>query len=231
MKYGFLFIISLIFGCSPTPASFNKVTADIQLLKDGTVIYFKGKTSETNVDELIKTAEQSSSRISTLIVNSSGGDVYGGMKFGQWVYDQKVKLTVRKLCFSSCANYIFTAAKEVIVEAGSIVGWHGGSLQKNWNIPWHLNLNPWWKSSFNAEIAKWQSMESDYFATIGVNQQITVLGQRELFLSKRTGNGWAFSTRNLEVLGVTNVFFEDAEPCLSNEEITVDLIDIEPRGC
>lgn len=229
MKYGLFIIISLIFGCSSIPTSFNEVTADIKLLEGGTAIYFKGKTSEANVDALIRTAEQSSSRISNLIVNSGGGDVYGGMKFGQWVYDQKLKLTVSKLCFSSCANYVFTAAREVVVEASSIVGWHGGSLQKDWDIPWYLKMNPWWKSSFNAGIEEWQNLESEYFSKIGVNQQITVLGQRELFVGKRTGDGWTFSTRNLEILGVTNVTFEDTEPCLSNEYITVDLIDIEPK--
>ena len=51
------------------------------------------------------------------------------MKIGLWIFDHELDVIVDELCFSSCANYIFTAGKNKIIEKDAIVGWHGSEQQ------------------------------------------------------------------------------------------------------
>ena len=48
---------------------------------------------------------------------------------GEWVFDHQLDVIVDELCFSSCANYIFTAGKNKIIGKDAIVGWHGSEQQ------------------------------------------------------------------------------------------------------
>ena len=67
--------------------------------------------------------------ITTLRVNSGGGVTDEGIKLGHWIFDHDVDVVVDQLCFSSCANYLFTAARNKTIMADSIVGWHGSEQQ------------------------------------------------------------------------------------------------------
>ena len=42
------------------------------------------------------------------------------------VYDSGAPLVITGPCLSSCANYIFVAARRKYVIPGGVVGWHGG---------------------------------------------------------------------------------------------------------
>ena len=42
---------------------------------------------------------------------------------GFWIYDNGVDVMVDEVCISACANYIFTAGKNKIIEDFAIVGW------------------------------------------------------------------------------------------------------------
>ena len=46
-----------------------------------------------------------------LKVTSSGGDITLGMELGEWVFRNGLDVEVVDHCFSSCANYVFTAGK------------------------------------------------------------------------------------------------------------------------
>ena len=51
------------------------------------------------------------------------------MLIGEWIFDHEIDVIVDEICFSSCANYIFTAGKNKIIEKDAIVGWHGSEQQ------------------------------------------------------------------------------------------------------
>jgi len=224
MRFGLFLIFCLLIGCASAPP--EEVTAKIKLLDNGATLFFQGNTSNINVNTAIQLAEQSPVKISKLVITSQGGDVHGGMLFGDWVYEQKLDVTVRKLCFSSCANYIFTAANSVIVESNSIVGWHGGALQDNWILPWYMQFNPWWMASYNEDLTQWREKESELFVKFGVKQEITVLGHNKLFTNRVKEVGWTYSVDNLASLGVDNIIFDDGQPSLNNKYISVSLLDI-----
>ena len=51
------------------------------------------------------------------------------MMIGHWIYDRNMDAVVDDLCFSFCANYIFTSGRNKVIREDSIVGWHGSPQQ------------------------------------------------------------------------------------------------------
>ena len=63
--------------------------------------------------------------LTTIVVTSYGGEVLQWLKLADWVQQRGLDLVVQDFCLSSCANYLFTAARHKIIRPGSIVAWHG----------------------------------------------------------------------------------------------------------
>lgn len=72
--------------------------------------------------------------IKELIVDSQGGDIESSIKIARILRKKEMNLVVDGRCLSSCANFLFTAAKRKTVLPMSIVGIHDFSyLIKNKN--------------------------------------------------------------------------------------------------
>jgi len=106
MRILFTILVALLAGCATIEES-NQRTVDISVA--GGELIFRGPLDEANVSTAIALAEQSSAPIHTLRITSDGGDVFSGMDFGYWIHRHQLKLIVEDICFSSCANYLFTA--------------------------------------------------------------------------------------------------------------------------
>lgn len=57
-------------------------------------------------------------------MDSGGGDAEAGLAIGEFIAKANVDIEVQGICVSSCANYIFTAGRNKILNKG-IVGYHG----------------------------------------------------------------------------------------------------------
>ena len=132
---------------------------------------------------------------------------------GNIVYDHGLKVEVTDYCLSSCANYVFSAARQHRISNHAVIGYHGGTsgmeqqtrsfieaLPENEQDPTRLNLEKYMKSAINRE--------KKFFEKIGVNQQITTLGQSpkyEALAEKEDYSGWYYSLEGLTALGVSNI--------------------------
>jgi hypothetical protein len=67
--------------------------------------------------------------VRTLVVDSAGGEINAGMDFGDWVFERRVDVEVEEICLSSCANYVFPAARNKLIRPGAVVAWHGSARQ------------------------------------------------------------------------------------------------------
>lgn len=109
-------------------------------LESGLITYSGSITSESLKDF---EAAINSGKFSTLVVNSQGGDVVGAMGIAELVSKTQLTLIVDGECSSSCANYIFPAAKRKKVVKGSVVAIHGGpeAIKRRYNLHTELELN------------------------------------------------------------------------------------------
>ena len=190
-------------------------------------------TSEANegVFELYETA---SPKPTTLVIESHGGGAAAAMRLGSWMLDNELDVRVDTFCYSSCANYVFLAGRNKLLASHASLMWHGGTTQSIQRPDLeHLlddmlsSLEVEARDAIVAEHPRDQLLElmeksrlelvrreTQFFARIGVDQRITVLGQlfeRELLANDRDYTGWDLSLADLEELGVHGIKVIDDE--------------------
>ena len=92
---------------------------------DGSIVHFRGVLNPQSVDHFFQQIRAAEEPIDTLVINSNAGEPDVSRSVGLWVHEHVVTVVVDHVCFSACANYIFTAAPRKIIRSGAIVGWHG----------------------------------------------------------------------------------------------------------
>lgn len=101
-------------------------SSDIKSIEpDESTLTLKGEINK-NLFDYYKS--KISKKIKKVVVTSLGGDIKYGIYIGNDIFDRKLDVIVRDYCLSSCANYIFLAGKNKIIENNSIVGFHGTSF-------------------------------------------------------------------------------------------------------
>jgi len=150
--------------------------------------------------------------IKKLIITSYGGEVEAGIELGRWVFDRGIEVIVSGYCFSSCANYVFTAGSRKVIQPGAVVAWHG-----NYH---HLYQTGLWRDDVSArmkrtnetlkkaeehvmqEVRRLVNLEKSYFNTINVNQYICWVGKMPPY---KTRNYFSMSANDMQFFGVDQV--------------------------
>lgn len=223
-----LVIVSMALSACDNKGASEKNKDELKIYISGDKILYSGDISESGYKRV---KELSGTSISTLVINSRGGDIVPGMKLGELVFDKKWNVQVQDYCFSSCANYIFPAGKTKYLSKGSQLGWHGGATQQ-FNediIPKDKND----RERFIVLLTGLIETESDFFKKIKVNQISTVYGQKALnhlaILKAHNINckGWSYSVDGLSAFGINNVVLIDGEwaPSPSYENSCIHVFD------
>lgn len=187
----------------------------------GELNYVGPLTAEAN-GKLQALYQQQADKPTVLAIRSGGGDTSAGMALGSWVRERQLTVKVLELCFSSCANYVFTAAPARLVSNFSVVGYHGGVASTRFHpgaaeekalaaLPpaQREQARAAMSAAFQRAIAADVEKETQYFRAIGVQQSITSLGQAERY-DKLYGDddhtiGWYYDLDGLKKLGVGQV--------------------------
>lgn len=152
---------------------------------DAASIRYDGEISrENNALLLQRVAGQ---HIDQLLIDSPGGSVEAGIALGNWLFDHGIDVVVDGYCLSSCANYVFTAARHKTVRPGAVVAWHG-----NFH---HLDATGLWRDDVAARVADGEreevarreiralverlvGLEKAFFNKIGVDQYLCWVGKQ-----------------------------------------------------
>lgn len=208
LKLSSIYAVS-IFGlssCAVNPGESSNISDGISLFRDR-ITYSGDITHEKNkqVFSLFKAND-----VTMIEINSLGGDVLDGIELGTWIHEHNIDIQVGDICASSCANYVFPAAKEKYLHEKSILLWHGSSYQKSID-----NL----VKSGNEFAKKWRQQEEFFFKKVGVKHQITTCGLTQvpnwLSLLYTLGfsdiKGFDYSIDDIKRFGIKEVKFTDSE--------------------
>ncbi|MGH8679406.1 MAG: hypothetical protein ACREUQ_13780 [Burkholderiales bacterium] len=99
----------------------------VRIERNRASVRYQGELTEDGLAILRKLSRHS--RVTTLTVDSAGGEIVVGMDFGIWVDELGLDVVVDKACLSSCANYVFTAGRSKTIRNGAVVAWHGSAKQ------------------------------------------------------------------------------------------------------
>lgn len=157
-------------------------------------------------------------KIQTLVVDSAGGEIVTSMDFGDWVANRKVDVVVERLCLSSCANYIFPAARTKVIQPGAVVAWHGSARQRDLTVELNqiidervdkLGLSAAEKERKREQMRRAtadylrgaQLRQDAFFSRIGVDEYVTRIGNEEYHVDGL----YYLSVEDMARFGITNV--------------------------
>jgi hypothetical protein len=86
-------------------------------------ILFTGQINPRSAAQFLQLLQQPGAR--RLVISSPGGNVAAALDMAEAIHAHQLDLDVPSACFSSCANYIFPAARRKTLGAPGVVGWHG----------------------------------------------------------------------------------------------------------
>jgi hypothetical protein len=135
-----------------------------------------------------------------VVVRSGGGDSFVALTVANYIFEHQLDLEVRDYCYSSCANYWFTAAHMKIVPKGVAVGFHGdphSSLQLQRRIGEHIAEREM------REMESFNVLAQTFYKRIGLNPAI--FSRSVEFTQANFVNLWAPSPKELECAGVKNL--------------------------
>lgn len=214
-------------AAEPTPAfDLSSIVTHVRLTADR--IEYSGLiTREANagVFELYQSAEP---KPQALLIESQGGSADAGMELGDWLFETGLQVQIDTYCFSSCANYVFPAARTRLLAPHASLMWHGGVTQpitrdelvgvleetldglseeeRQQLLREHSRdeLLQQLQQSLAAIVAR----ESYFFRKLGVDQRITMLGhlyEHELLEGAGHYMGWDFSLEDMARLGIRHI--------------------------
>lgn len=226
---------------TPTPDEdgiiwFDDFEDSATITVEGSTIIFEGSIGPQTDRDFFDAVNGKEDQITTIRVNSGGGITDEAMKIGLWIFDHKLDVVVDEICFSSCANYIFTAGKKKIIEKDAIVGWHGSEQQDNFIAAGYgISLEELYRRNYD-ELKQWGEIDSgeskeefvehmmmtedfggvdepSFLDKIGVHLYLMVYSmlpdQFDYYFSDDTHfGGWTFSIEDMAKFGVHNVTYE-----------------------
>ncbi len=217
----FLFVIAAsLVGCVSNSPIEDLPIAVISV--DGESLIYRGSISRASNDRLFKLVEPIDFVPTTLVITSKGGETTAGIELGQWVFRNRLDVTVTEYCLSSCANYVFPAGLRKTLEPSAALAWHGGSMQEEWgdpcsNMPKSVKEEGLGcadiKRLQRESLEEFKTAEKSFFAEIGVDQRVTVLGQYPEYVCRERTNslGWDYSIEDMGRLGIKNIQVRNGE--------------------
>lgn len=197
--------LAVLSGCKSIPIVF---LPEHNVTVSGTTLVFDGPISGDSVLEALRVVRNSGADIEKIRITSPGGDVPSGIELGYFVKENNLEVEVDTLCFSACANYVIPAARRVLINDGSLIGWHGGPRQSD--EIWKAMAPSSDKDDLMKFVARLREKEEAFFEYINVDPDITVYGltsSKECQLTKEI-QGWYYSTNDMAKMGVPNVVID-----------------------
>ena len=244
---------------TPPPGSTSTPTPDPQLeseaiitVEDDTVII--DGYIEPNAYSRFRTAIRGiKDEITTLKITSDEfGFVESATLIGLWVHDNDIDVIVEKACFHVCANYIFTAGKNKIIEDGALVGWYGSPQSEEYEARalglsieeairrrvdrGELTIDAPGAEQGSDELIQELSglirseikQERRFLETTGIKEDALIYGftsvdYQDGGLPAYFFDGWTFSIEDMAALGIENVTYNGEGTYPDRQEAWIEI--------
>ncbi|MGG7607652.1 hypothetical protein [Massilia sp. BKSP1R2A-1] len=209
------FFVLLCLLASP-PARSAPETTQV-FLDNGELNYVGGVDADAN-RRLFALYDSLAAKPTVLSIRSRGGPVTAGVPLGRWVRERGLDIKVMEYCLSSCANYVFPAARRKVVSNFAVIGYHGGpgSGQVEFDADTRKMVDampPAQRKAFMDDLDKTIKTRVDeeraYLRWLGVREDLSTLGQQDRFQQRHLAEpnvlGWTYSLAGFAKLGVRDI--------------------------
>ena len=185
---------------------------------DKNTLKFEGRIERGTYAKYLEAIDD---EVKTMIINSSGGDTYDGVRIGLDMAKRNIDVIVDGMAGSSAANYLFTAGKSKIICRG-FVGFHGnaGAVKDKKALARSIRALAAKAGASREQIAKTLQeamkvkdktikLEKEYFTKLGISQKLFDVTQKESKgLAPELNLKFEFllpSAKTMEKFGIRNV--------------------------
>ncbi len=130
------------------------------------------------------------------------------LRLAEFMHLHGISIYVDGLCASSCANYLFPAAKDKVIGPGALVGWHGSPASEH--IDGIETLNPEQRRAFDKSRQQMIDRERRLFAELGIDPRLLCAGDRTI--EHLGALGWTMPVASMAKFGLRNVMSTGADP-------------------
>ncbi|WP_216369819.1 hypothetical protein [Ramlibacter montanisoli] len=193
--------------CGMAAASFPQAQpARASVERSGDAIVFRGRIDEASAAAFRQLLRDPA--VKRLVITSPGGLVAFALDMAEAIHARGLDLEVPEACMSSCANYIFPAARNKRLGAATAVGWHGNMTHVLYLQ--QAGLGRW----SDAELAAARSLaqrETAFFARAGVDGFVCWFAKLP---PHEAQDFYALSPQDMALFGIGNVSIDPAAPLL-----------------
>ena len=212
-------------AATPVPAEALGGLSPAEVYVSRSTLVYNGLIDKESYTLFRRAADEWGDDVAAIRINSRGGDVRSAIRMGHWVYDRGLDVVVDTHCFSSCANYVFTAGRNKIIGEGAIVGWHGSAQQDEYIARSQgICLDEYWRQQFDSvvmpglpqgTIVWWGSNrlireERAFLERVGVRVDALVYGVMPGRYDVYRSGGyslWTFSIEDMGKFGIGDVSY------------------------
>lgn len=211
-------VVTLVGSYSPIGYSFTGIDIpDIKpfqeksvIVQKGNVVYFDGLISKQSFTTLSNFPHPD--KIESISINSMGGDVEAALDIADWMWENHINITIRTVCASACANYLFPAARNKFIGKDSYLLLHGGvnSPEKEFQLDTNKDFS---RNSFfeSPEVKKIKSRELIFYHKINVDSKYPYCPQLEENYSDKFPEKWfSYEPLSLEKFGISNIHYANS---------------------
>lgn len=209
------FFVLLCLLASPPARSAPETT---QVFLDNGELNYVGGVDEDANRRLFALYDSLVVKPTVLSIRSRGGPVTAGMPLGRWVRERGLDIKVMEYCLSSCANYVFPAARRKVVSNFAVIGYHGGPGSGQYEFDADTlkmvdAMPPAQRKAFLDDLDKTirtnGEQERAYLRWLGVREDLSTLGQQDRYQQRYSDDpsvlGWTYSLAGFAKLGVRDI--------------------------
>lgn len=177
-------------------------SAMVEAVDDAVV--FNGQINPRSAAQFLQLLQDP--KVTRLVITSGGGIVSAALDMALAIHERQLDVEVPTACFSSCANYIFPAARKKILGRPGAVAWHGNMthalyLQQTGQASWSENL-----VEGARQLAR---REAEFFRRIGVDGFLCWFAKIEPY---NVDDFYYLSLEDMERFGIRHVTVREASP-------------------
>jgi hypothetical protein len=185
----------------------------------GDAVLFTGRIERRSVDEFLR-ALRDHPGIQRLVITSGGGQVAAALDMGEAIHVRQLDVEVPVACLSSCANYIFPAARHKRLGHRLAVGWHGNITHVLYT---QLTGASNWSEDMMQGARELARREARFYPRIGVDGFVCWFAKIAPY---NVDNYYTVSVRDMARFGIRDVEVLDAPAPPPDEDtpamVTVD---------
>jgi hypothetical protein len=180
--------------------------ADVRRIDDA--IVFEGRIDERSAATFLRLAQDA--EVKRLVITSYGGLVAPALAMAEVLDARQLDIEVPSACLSSCANYLFPAARHKVLGHAAAVAWHGNMAHVLWLA--QTGQGSWSTQELDAarELA---AREARLYERIGVDGFICWFGKIAPY---GVDDFYAMSVQDMERFGLHDVTVRSEKPIASD---------------